>query len=501
MRATNIGESRDTSRGVWLYCVAELCFGRPPWLVCLGGDHRPVKLALRITGAAISAALLTASFEPLGHPLTVWVALVPLLWAIESARPRDAFRLGFWCAFMFYGVSLHWFWSIFGPIALSLWALLAFYVGVFCGFYVRLTRGKGVGYKCLLAACLWVGLEYFRSECYYLKFSWFGLGYSQAGSFTTLQMASVFGVYGLSFWIVAANVFLAEAARRRLRGRDFIVPGVCLMLVCVASLLYAERGRGCYTRRDFVAAAIQTDLVGLPAYERLTEQAAHEKPALVVWPEFTLPGGLDPDTPETHQIEALARRVNALLIVGGKGKHADPDKWYSSAFIVSPTRGVLGEYRKNVPVQFHADGESGGEFPVFDTEVGKLGIAICYDATYPFVVRRLAANGAEVLAVPSYDMKFWGPVQWQQHSWLMPLRAVENRRWIIRSTSFGITQIIDPAGRVTASCALGKPGTVVGPVGRVRERSFYTRWGWVFAPLCMVVAAVAVLRRWRLGSR
>ena len=448
-----------------------------------------MKLAFRIAGAAVSAALLTASFEPVGHPLTVWVALVPLLWAIERASPRDAFRLGFWCAFVFYGVSLHWFWSIFGLMALSLWALLAFYVGVFCGFYVRLARGKGVAAKCLIAGALWVGLEYFRSECYYLKFSWFGLGYSQAGSFTTLQLASLFGVYGLSFWIVAANVFLAEAARLRLRSRHLIAPGLCLVLVCVASLIYAARSRGRYTERDFVAAAIQTDLVGLGAYERLTEQTAHENPALVVWPEFAMPGGLDPDTSETRQIKALSQRMNALLIVGGKGEHANPKKWYSSAFIVSPTRGITGEYRKNVPVQFHADGESGGEFPVFDTEVGKLGIAICYDATYPYVVRRLAANGAEVLAVPSYDMEFWGPVQWRQHSWLVLLRAVENRRWIVRSTSFGITQIIDPTGRATASCALGKPGTVVGSVGRVREQSVYTQWGWLFAPLCLAAAA------------
>lgn len=450
-----------------------------------------MKLPVRIILAILSAALLTFSFVPLGHHLVVWVALVPLLLGIEGASHRVAFRLGFLCGMLFYGASLHWFWQIFGPMAAALWAVLAFYIGAFCGLYVWLANGRRVGVKCLLASALWVSLEYFRSECYYLKFTWFGLGYSQVTNFFVLQLASVLGAYGISFLIVAVNVLVSEGIRLRLRGRQFVAPLAFLSFVLPWMFI---RGVDClrrYEHHDFAAAAIQTDLVGLDRYVRLTEQIKQDAPRLVVWPEFSISEGMSPEADRTKKIVAFAKRMNAVLVVGGKGKHSNPKKWYSSAFVVSPDKGVIGEYRKNVPVQFHADGESGGEFPAIESEAGKLGIAICYDATYPYVVRRIVANGAELLAVPSYDMPFWGSVQWRQHSWLIPMRAVENRRWVVRSTSFGITHIIDPAGRTTHRCPLEEPAVVAGNVGRVQHLSHYTRWGWMLPHVCVALLLLA----------
>jgi len=106
-----------------------------------------------------------------------------------------------------------------------------------------------------------------------------------------------------------------------------------------------------------------------------------------------------------------------------------------------------------------------------------------------------------MLAVPSYDAPFWGDFQWRQQSWLIPTRAVENRRWIVRSTSFGISQIIDPTGRTTAACRLEEPGNAYGGVGQVQRLSHYTRWGWLLPHMCIAIVAAIVWADWKARRR
>ena len=109
----------------------------------------------------------------------------------------------------------------------------------------------------------------------------------------------------------------------------------------------------------------------------------------------------------------------------------------------------------------------------------------------------MAGLGARLLAVPNLDPMEWKDWQHRQHSGMAPMRAVESGLWVARAASSGISQVIDPAGRVKAALPSGRSG-VLAAKARLKEGGTpYTRLGWLLAPLCMMFCAVS-LAAWTL---
>lgn len=145
----------------------------------------------------------------------------------------------------------------------------------------------------------------------------------------------------------------------------------------------------------------------------LVRAAAAEGGRLIVLPELASTGYVFesaaeaaalaetvPDGPTTRAWAALAAELG-VHIVAGIAESAG-DVLYNAAVIVGP-EGYIGTYRKahlwdqeNV---FFAKGDLG--FPVFDTALGKVGVAICYDGWFPETFRRLALGGAEIVCIPT----------------------------------------------------------------------------------------------------
>ncbi len=133
------------------------------------------------------------------------------------------------------------------------------------------------------------------------------------------------------------------------------------------------------------------------------------------------------------------------------------------------------------------DGIPGKNFPVFDTEIGKIGIAICYDMDFSYVVLNLVRNGAEILTVPTYDPMEWSEIQHLQHSAMAPARAIEHRRWVVRAASSGISQIINPYGEIKQSLDVGLTGTISGKIDKRSPLTFYASFGYLLTPICLLL--------------
>jgi len=139
----------------------------------------------------------------------------------------------------------------------------------------------------------------------------------------------------------------------------------------------------------------ELNITGIPGITR----ADWEKMAI------TIPG------PETERFAKLARELN-IYIVPGSWTEYDPDyadALFNTCFLVGP-EGILAKYRKVNPVPVvewvaspHDFLNKGYDinktpiFPVVETEIGNIGMFICYDSFFPEVTRQLAYNGAEVL--------------------------------------------------------------------------------------------------------
>ncbi len=134
-----------------------------------------------------------------------------------------------------------------------------------------------------------------------------------------------------------------------------------------------------------------------------------------------------------------------------------------------------------------------GRFPQGNT----FGVFICYEATYPGEVRRFAAGGAQLLINISNDGWFGRSAAAEQHLRMARVRAVENRRWIVRSTNNGYTVSVDPYGRIFQPLPPDVRATVDLPYDFRTNETVYTRFGDWFAWLCAVVSVILVAATFR----
>jgi apolipoprotein N-acyltransferase len=257
-------------------------------------------------------------------------------------------------------------------------------------------------------------------------------------------------------------------------------------------------------------------------------------PDLVVWPESPAP--FEEQDPRFRQaLASIARQIHAPLVVGNQSAYfsEEEQEWhgYNSALVVGADGARVGRYDKihlvpfgeYVPFQrllFFAHKLTGrvssftrgDERKVFilagsNGARHRYGVFICYEAVFADEVRQFARLGAEVLVNISDDGWYGDTSAAWQHLNMARMRAIENRRWILRDTNTGITAAIDPYGRVRQSIPRHALDALPAGYGFRDDITFYTAHGDVFGWLCAILAAGVVgwsarklLRQWVTAS-
>jgi apolipoprotein N-acyltransferase len=238
-------------------------------------------------------------------------------------------------------------------------------------------------------------------------------------------------------------------------------------------------------------------------------------PDLVVWPESPAPF-IEDDVVFKQALQSIAIAARAPLVVGGIGTDFSQQEnaWrdYNSAFVVEADGKMIGRYDKIHLVPFGeyipfqnlltfahkltgrvSSFTRGSEHRVFqlDTQSGgrhRYGVFICYEAVFADEVRELARNGAEVLVNISDDGWYGDTSAPWQHLNMARMRAVENRRWLLRDTNTGVTAAIDPYGRVSQSIPRHQVDALPAEFAFRDGITFYTAHGDVFAWLCALLS-------------
>lgn len=443
---------------------------------------------VQITSPIISATLFAFCFPPYNIYPLAFFAFVPLLFATLTAKNAwQARAVGFIFGCLVYSFTLHWMWNIFPWFTIILWAILALFPALFTFTIFLIKKRWGLTISLTTAPFIWIAIEYLRSECWFLKFAWITPGFSQAKNLALLQFSSILGVYGISALIIALNCSLCYLLISQTPFKKRLLPATLSIVIVGIIHLWGFAQIPAQTIGKIPVGAIQTEASILSENQQLSQQLSG-KAKLIVWPEYSLLKYVDPGTELFKKLSQIAIDTEAYLIVGAKEKAPNaPEKFYNSALLLSPKGEKIGSYYKNNPVQFMDDGIPGKTFPVFDTEIGKIGIAICYDMDFSHVFLNLVRNGAEILTVPTYDAMEWSKIQHLQHSAMAPARAVENRRWVVRSTSSGISQIINPYGQIQASLDVGLTGTISGKIDKRSPLTFYARFGYLLTPICLLL--------------
>jgi apolipoprotein N-acyltransferase len=144
----------------------------------------------------------------------------------------------------------------------------------------------------------------------------------------------------------------------------------------------------------------------------------------------------------------------------------------------------------------------GTQYKTAETLAGKIGVLICYEAIFPQLVRQLAAR-AGVLVNISNDAWYGDSAAAYQHLEMARLRAIENRRYLLRATNDGVTTVIDPYGRLLQQLPRFQQGVLAARFDFINRETFYTAHGDLFAWACSVIAALMLLlsRRMRRQTR
>jgi apolipoprotein N-acyltransferase len=445
--------------------------------------------------AVVSGLLLTFSFPPFGLWPLAWFALVPLLLAVVAAPDANAAaNLGAVAGLIFYAASLHWLVKVFGPVAAAFWSLFGLLLALHSALAWKAARlwldqGKAGAWIATVAAT-WIGIEYFRSEVWKINCSWLALGYSQISNTPLLQSCSLFGLYGLSGLIVAANAALSLLPSRRAPAARLAAAIVILAAWGGLRLRSPDAGRPARV------ALVQDEDYNLGKLDKLSLDGEAKNADLLVWPEY---GFVAPDNNQEAFRRFLMKGLNgtkAVAVLSGGIFPEDMKHGWEQNFswALSPNGGLLGRYDKHHPIPFIEARLPPNRTPApIVTPLGVLGVQICYDLDFEDGPRRLQRLGAEILVVPDLDPHEWGAWQHRQHSSMSPARAVETGLWIARAASSGVSQIVDPFGRVREELAPLTSGALVGEVRLASQGTFYTRVGWLVPKLCLTLTAGLLL--------
>ena len=180
-------------------------------------------------------------------------------------------------------------------------------------------------------------------------------------------------------------------------------------------------------------------------YERMIEQnreAGLEGAEFIVWPEASF--NWDPQENDRLDLTGLAAETDAHLVVGYVVSAGEVG-FYNEATVINPEGEFLGTFGKDHPVVFGGETSlSRGTYPVYNTPLGKLATIICYDLDYTDTTRKMVAQGAQLIGVPSND---WSSIA-DKHYTHVVFRAIENRTAMVKADGSYNSAIVDPYGRI-----------------------------------------------------
>lgn len=482
----------------------------------------------------ISGGVTALAFPKFELFFFAWIALIPWFYYLSTKRSYSSFLPGWAAGSAFFAVLLYWIPAVpshYGGLssAFSFIIYLGFslFLGLFWAFfalvYVRIHRiFPRVSF--IMAAFIWVSFEYLITHLL-TGFPWGLLGYSQYKNPYFIQLAAVTGVYGLSFILILFQTSFLYSMKRKKRWPFFSVLGLVFLVHIGGFLSFKSVTPG---DNSFRAAVVQgnvsadTDFGLLSDPEifdlfnhhlELSRQAITEDSRLIIWPELSIPFCFSCDYSYfpflRRNLIDFAQTNNVTLLLGTNEIKAELGQYlyYNTASCLSAD-GSLNFYFKRHLVPFgeytpykflfsfisnftHAIGEltPGKELVLHEHNGIPFGSPICYEIIFPDLVRRFVKGGAEFLVTITNDGWYGKSSAPYQHFAMAVLRAVENRRFILRSATTGISGIIDPYGRIQSRSQLNTDASLSGLITPSRALTLYSRWGDIL-PFCSLTLTI-----------
>lgn len=398
----------------------------------------------------------------------------------------------------------------------------------------------------------WVAFE-FSYTLTDLRFPWLTLANSLPYFNSFIQIADIIGAYGLSLLILYINIFIYLSLRdiKLTKKINFKYSWIVILLFVIPLLYGIIRINSFRISEEKVKVGlIQPNLnpwdkweggnleAQLENYIELSRKAVRKNAKVILWPESALPvyllsGNYPVEVERIHQFVDS----NDVFILTGMpdatfyfdSQNAPPDAKitkgtntayvsYNSILLFSPQSRDVKKYGKIKLVPFGekvpfveelpflgdfikwqvgiSSWNVGKEQTVFQLVEGaelKVAGVICIESIYPDFVAGFVQKGANIIAVVTNDSWYGyssGPFQ---HKEISVLRAIENRRTVIRAANGGISCIIDPLGRTLQNTKLFEQDVLVGYAAIENGLTFYSRFPLLIPLVTSLVSVIMIL--------
>lgn len=493
--------------------------------------------------AVLGGVLFAASFPPSPLAWLAWFALVPHLRLLEDRQWRAALALGWVWGMAHFVALIYWVVIAVGhygkmSVLTSLlpMGLLAGYLAIYPAMFSLLVALLGKSKLApLYVPCSWVALEYARAKLL-TGFPWCLAGYSQYAHPLLIQVASLCGVYGVSFLIILVNWYLHELF---ISSDTPFAPRVILLslftFLCIGSTLWYgyQRTHGKAEANSQPATPMRIAIVQpsidqsvkwdphfqertMKLYNALTRSASRSNPDLVIWPETATPFFFQANKPMAKKIYELSQELECPILFGSPAyeESAEGIRYFNRAYLLLPDGGAPQYYDKVHLVPFGEYVPLGrllsfvgklvpgaGSFSPGSTKKTltlckiKLGVLICFEAIFPELSREEKSQGASLFVNLTNDAWFGTSSAPYQHLAMSAFRAVENGVPLVRAANTGFSAIIDKYGKIRQKTPLFRQKVLIGQikVASNPKDTFYTIHGDLFAQVAILICCLGLV--------
>ncbi len=504
----------------------------------------------------LSGIIMGISFPPFPLPYLIFIAFIPYLFVLQKRGTLASIsRVTYLTTFVFTLVTLYWvgswtkeadpFLMVSGVLLMFVNPALYLIPSTLYYFAQKLFNRRTALF---LLPLFWGAFEYVYTLTD-LRFPWLTLGNSLPNFNLFIQIVDIIGANGLTLIILYINIFIYLAFMEIKRDRKLSVRYFRIaILIFIIPIFYGVYKSINYSEADkkIKVGLIQPNLnpwdkwsggdinEQMDLYFELSRKAVEQDAELIVWPESALPvyllSGNYPA--EVERIQNFVDANKIFLLTGMPDinfyfnstdipKEAKKTKSgvfytsYNSLLFFKPEAKQIDKYGKMMLVPFGekvpfveelpflgdlikwqvgiSSWNVGKEKTVFKMNDIKIGGVICIESIYPDFVSRFVDKGAELIAVVTNDSWYGyssGPFQ---HKDIAVLRAVENRRSVVRAANGGISCLIDPMGKIVNQTDLFTKTFLVADVPLNSEKTFYTRFPLIIPLLCSAFALATIM--------
>lgn len=483
-------------------------------------------------------------------PLLSFIILIPLL----GFSIQNSFKKAFFQSYLYsFSVALgQYYWLVFVTVE-GVWHLivLGLFVGsaiiglIFLGaaFLFRFFFKKYPKLYILLFPSVWVLIDYLRTLGD-LGFPWSFLGYSLTSLLPLSQIASITGVWGLTFLILLANMLFWDLCMGYYNGlkmtQKWIRIGLFIFSLAIISLWGFSRMKQLPQTEPAKVSILQGNLdqfhwesnsldTAFSVLESQVHAVSLEKPQLIISSESSLLSFVARRFDDSQRVRKIVNSSGIPLIFGSlhwdKGQTGSFYEYlvYNTAFLAEPGKMDFSFYHKIKLLPFSEAMPFEGRFPILsrvnlgesDFQRGKelkifnIGNSIkavpliCYEAVFPDFVRKFAGNKGNLLVMITNDGWFGKSTGPYQHAEMARMRSIENGIPIVRSANSGISMFVDAYGRITGRTGLYERISITQPVHPVNLNTIYSRYGDWFVKICFFIVlfsfALSLFKRIKLS--